>query len=155
MQYLVENTDKVFDDELDKFVDCKDFTKVVGFFSPDFKSPLSKDALSLAKLLELYKIESISGVVHQINSLCVTRRVESYASSSDLTYEDLLINIFDDILQNINRLQYQGDYIVFVENSRYYTFRIKDNEKLSVFLTKYRIKHKIKQNKVKEILETL
>lgn len=63
MQYLIEDADKVYDDELNKFVDCEDFTRVVGFFSPDFKSPLSKDALNLAKLLEFYKIDSNTGVV--------------------------------------------------------------------------------------------
>lgn len=37
MQYLVENTDKVFDDELNKFVDCKNFCKVAGYISSELK----------------------------------------------------------------------------------------------------------------------
>lgn len=156
MQYLVENTDKVFDDELNKFVDCKDYSKVIGFFSPDFKSPLSKEALSLAKLLTLLNTESISGVARKAGSLCIMRKTLSYASSSDLTYGDLIINIYDDILQNLDRLQiHHGNILIFVENSVYYTFKIKDKDKLSIFLTKYRVRHKIKQNKFKEIFETL
>ena len=156
MQYLIENIDKVYDDELDKFVDCEDYSEVVGYFSEDFQCPLSKEALSLAKLLKLLKTEALAGGSSKSKLYLLRKRVENYASGSDLAYEDFITNIYDDMLQNLDSLQFRGDLLIFAKNSVFYTFKIKDKDKLSVFLTKYRIKHKIKpSNEFKELLETL
>lgn len=154
MQYLVENTDKVFDDELNKFVDCKNFCKVAGYISSELKSPLSKDALSLAKLLKFEEADSFTGVDTFIKHYCTLQNVELYASSSEITYEDSVINIFDYMLQNFNCMKIMNNKLVFKLGTEY-IFTIKDEKKLSIFLTKYRIKHKKTKSNFKEILETL
>lgn len=155
MQYLVENMDKVFDDELNKFVVCENFYSAIGFISPEMKSPLSKDALSFAKLLKFEEANSVTGVVPYLRCLCIMQNVELYASSSDITYEDRLINLFDYMLQNLNCIRIENNRLIFALGSEY-IFSIKNKEKLSIFLTKYRIKHKIRlRNEFKEVLETL
>lgn len=113
---------------------------------------LSVEAQKLSKLLEFRNIWSISGVVTEVFPM--------YVQSTTDSGDEFLINIYDDMLLHINSIQFNGDELIYTaDKDSYYHFSITDKDKLQVFLTKYRIKHRVKETQsksmFKEILDKL
>lgn len=116
---------------------------------------LSIEAQKLSKLLEFKNIRSISGVVTEVFPMYVQSTTE-YTNSGD----EVLINIYDDMLLHINSIQFSDDELIYsADKDSYYHFSITDKDKLQVFLTKYRIKHRVQETQsksmFKEILDKL
>lgn len=116
---------------------------------------LSVEAQKLSKLLEFKNIRSISGVVTGVFPMYAQSTTE-YTNSGD----EVLINIYDDMLLHINSIQFSDDELIYsADKDSYYHFSITDKDKLQVFLTKYRIKHRVQETQsksmFKEILDKL